>query len=242
MRGRSAAGCSRARTAGAARAPSTWAWPTHSQSKPWRLIPRLRPPSSTSSIRCRSFDRFVACCARQRPSWSRSPTDASPPRRPRSGSIRPTNSTSCSFARTSKPLADGSISRQRTGRRPPATRCTQCGRARDQDDELAFAARSRLHGAALVPLRACSYAKPIRTDCALGLWDEDGKPSRKTSPVWWPRTEEHRALEVDDRQRVALIPPTDLDRHGLRHTENRYVRIPGIRLGKPARYPRIAVG
>src|SRR3989449_5413739 len=137
--------------------------------------------SSTSSIRCRFFDRFVACYARQRPSWSRSPTDASPPRRPRSGSTRPTNSTSCSFVHTSKLLADGSISPHRTGRRPPATRCTQCGRARDQDDELAFAARSRLHGATLVPLRACSYAKPIRTDCALGLWDEDGKPSRKTS-------------------------------------------------------------
>jgi len=49
--------------------------------------------SNTSSIHCRFFDRFVACYARQRPSWSLSPTDASPPRRPRSGSTRLTNGT-----------------------------------------------------------------------------------------------------------------------------------------------------
>src|SRR2546422_11426459 len=75
-----------------------------------------------------------------------------------------------------------------------------------------------------------SLAKPLH----LG-----GKPRYNEEP----RTEEHRAVEIDDRQRVALIelvllaqrrgegqnvPSTDLDRHSLRHTENQNIRIPGI--------------
>src|SRR5207253_4380320 len=153
------------------------------------------------------------------------------------------------FRRTSATAASGSTRRRRPS--SPSTRIAWLAPVRDSRPAIRTSASRQTGNGSVFAGRA--------TQILQGQLSGSAQTFHLGSEPWHDehsRAEEHRSIEVDDRQGVSLAepillaqrcregqrpPPSDLDCHGRAHTENQYSRIPGIQgPGTPAATARYA--